>query len=494
MTRAHLHDGGRAVFGAAMLATYMQAVAISIPNAAVFHIGGSLSMADDEIGWLFTSYIVASAVVAPLARWLAGAFGRKTVFQLSIAMFALGLLLCTFATTPLQLVAARIVQGAASGTIGPLSLAILLDGRPSERHGRITLAWTVTLLFGMFSGPALGGWLGEYHGWRSIFYLGLPASGLILLIMGLSLSEKKADPNPPLDMFGLATFSLGLVGLQMLLDRGERLEWFASTEIWIEALASALGFYLYIVHALTAKAHFLDKALFRDRNFVLSTLMFFAFGFVLLPTLALTSPMQEELLGYPADTTGYLTIPRGLALLGALILGWRAPTRIDNRLLVIGATGLVVYANWRMLGYSPLMDWRPVVAAGILQGAGLGMLMPALTRAAFSTLDPKLRPEGNALFNLARLYGSTLGIGVVQIFFHNNLQAMHLALAQNITPQHVAAHAPGLLSGPARAVLNEIVTGQAAMIAMIGQFKILMIVMLVAGPLALFLRKARPTH
>ena len=130
---------------------------------------------------------------------------------------------------------------------------------------------------------------------------------------------------------------------------------------------------MFIVHVLTAKAHFFDKGLFRDRNFVLSTIMYFAVGFVLLPTLALTSPMLEELLNYPVDTTGYMTIPRGLTLVGTLVLMGFVPARIDNRLLVIGGMAIVAYANWRMLGYSPAMDWRAVATALLLQGIGVGM-------------------------------------------------------------------------------------------------------------------------
>jgi Major Facilitator Superfamily len=275
-----------------------------------------------------------------------------------------------------------------SATLAPLSMAILLDVLPPKRHARISLVWTVCVVLGIASGSSIGGWLSEYHGWRSIFYISLPMSGFIFLAVGLSLPEKKAEQNPPFDFFGLATFSLGMIGLQMLLDRGERLEWFASAEIWVEAIASVLGFYLYIVHILTAKAHFLNKALFKDRNFVLSTIMFFAFGFILLPTLALTSPMLEQLLNYPVDTTGYMTIPRGVTLVGGLVLMSFVPAWIDNRLFVVGGMALVVYGNWRMLGYSPAMDWRPVVVAGALQGLGLGALMPALTKAAFSTLDP----------------------------------------------------------------------------------------------------------
>ena len=482
----------RAITVAALMATYMQAVNISLPNAALPHMQGALSMANDEVGWVFSSYIAASVIVMPMTRWLAGRYGRKAVYQFSIAVFTLGLVLDTLATTPIQFVLARVVQGAASGPLTPLSMAILLDVLPPARHARISLMSAVCVLLGISSGASIGGWLSEYHGWRSIFYISLPMTGFIFLTMALSLPEKRPEQNPPFDFFGLATFSLGVTGLQMLLDRGERLEWFASAEIWAEALASVLGFYLFIVHVLTTKVHFLDKALFRNRNFVLSTIMFFAFGFVLLPTLALTSPMLEEMLNYPVDTTGYMTIPRGITLVGALVLMSFVPGRIDNRLFLVGGMALVVYANWQMLGYSPAMDWRPVVETGLLQGAGLGTLMPALTKTAFSTLDPTFRAEGTALFNLSRLYGSTIGIAVVQIFFYNNTQAMHLALAKDLAPYRAAAHVSGSIAGSGLAALNEMITGQAAFVAVVDQFKILMIAMLIVSPLVLFLRKPRP--
>jgi DHA2 family multidrug resistance protein len=344
-------DGHRAITVAALMATYMEAVNISLPNAALPHIQGTLSMADDEVGWVFTAYIAAGAAVMPMARWLAGRYGRKTIYQVSLAVFSLGLILVTLATTPIQFVFARIFQGAASGPLAVLSMAILLDVLPPERHARIRLAWMVCLLLGISTGPCIGGWLSEYHGWHSIFYFSLPIAGFIFLVMAISLPEKRAEQNPPFDFFGLATFLLAMIGLQMLLDRGERLEWFASTEIWVEAMVSVLGFYLFIVHVLTTKVHFLNKALFRDRNFILSTIMLFAVGFVLLPTLALTSPMLEELLNYPVDTTGYMTMPRGVTLVGALVLMSFVPARIDNRLFVIVGMALVVYANWLMLGY-----------------------------------------------------------------------------------------------------------------------------------------------
>jgi MFS transporter, DHA2 family, multidrug resistance protein len=487
-------DGYRAITVAALMATYMQGLNISIPNAALPHIQGTLSMADDEVGWVFTSYIAASVVVMPMTGWLAASYGRKAIYQVSLAVFAVGLVLATLATTPIQFALARIVQGAASGPLVPLSTAFLLDVLPPARHARIGLAATVCVLLGISSGPSIGGWLSEYHGWHSIFYVSLPMTAFIFLAIALSLPEKRAVQKPAFDFFGLATFSLGIIGLQMLLDRGERLEWFASTEIRLEAIASLLGFYLFIVHVLTTNVHFLNKALFKDRNFVLSTIMFFALGVVLLPTLALTSPMLEELLNYPVDTTGYMTIPRGMALVAALVLTSFVPARIDSRLIVYCGSALVVYANWLMLGYSPLMDWRPVVIAGLLQGAGIGTLLTALTKTAFSTLDPTFRPEGTALSGVLRLYGSTIGVAIVQIFFYNNTQAMHLALAKNLSPYRAVAHITGSIARPALARLNDMITAQAAVVAVIDQFKILMIAMLIVSPLVLFLRKPRPAN
>jgi DHA2 family multidrug resistance protein len=220
--------------------------------------------------------------------------------------------------------------------------------------------------------------------------------------------------------------------------------------------------------------------------------MFFAVGFVLLPTLALTSPMLENLLNYPVDTAGYMTLARGVSLVGAVALMSFAPVRIDNRLFVFGGIAVVAYANSLMLGYSPAMDRRLVVAATLLQGAGLGILLPALAKAAFGTLDPKFRPEATALFNLSRVYGSTIGIAVVQIFFYNNTQAMHLALAKDLAPTRAVAGVAGSMTAPALAALNGMVTQQAAFVAVIDQFKILMLAMLIVSPLVLFLRKPRP--
>jgi len=469
----------------ALLATYMQSVNLPLPNAGLRLIQGSISMTDDQAGWIFTAYLAASAITLPVAQWLAARFGLKRVYQIAILLFALGLWLGTLASSPLAFIGARILQGLASGVLAPLSMAIALETLPAERRPAFGPKWTALVLLGIVSGPGIGGWVCEWLDWRWMFYLSLPLAAYIFMVVALLLTERKVDQRPPFDFFGFGTFTLGMIALQMLLDRGERLDWFDSPEIWVEALSCALGLYLFLVHVLTAKVHFLGKGLLRDRNFILSTVMFFALGFVLLSTMALTSPMLDEILGYPPDTTGLLTVPRGIALVGAFLLMGRAPVWIDVRLFIVIGITLVAYANWLMLGYSPLMDWTPVAVTGFVQGVGLGILIPALSKVAFSTIAPTLRPEAAGFFNLMRVYGSTLGVAVVQLYFFNNTQAMHVALASHLTPYRMTPP----ISLSALEGLNHLVTHQAAFVAVVGQFKILLVAILIVSPLVLFLRK-----
>lgn len=477
---------------AAVLATFMQGMNASIPNAALTHMQAGLSMADDEAGWLFTGYLLASILAIAITPWLASRFGRKLVLEIALIIFTIGVVLDTVTTSTIPNVVARTVQGAGGGTMVPLSFSILMDVWPPARRPWIPLWLSAVVLAGLGLGPSIGGWFSEYHGWHSIYYISLPMAGYILLAAALLLPEKKAPQPPPFDFFGFGAFALAISGLQLLLDRGERLEWFDSPEIWIEALAAALGFYLFIVQILTAKTHFFEKELLKNRNFVVSLIAYFAVGFVLLPTLALTSPMLEELLNYPVDTTGYVTIPRALALVASLVGVGIFSRRYDSRIFLAAGLTITAYANWRMLGYSPEMDWQTVTLVLLMQGIGLGMTVPSLARTALGGLDPKVQQQGTAIFNLTRLYGGTIGVAIVQLYFYSNIQSMHLALAKDLAPYRAAAHVSGAMARPSLAMLNDMITGQAGVVSIIGQFKILFCAALVALPLAVFLRKPVP--
>jgi DHA2 family multidrug resistance protein len=236
------------------MATYMEAVNISLPNAALPHIQGTLSMANDEVGWVFTAYMAAGAAVMPTARWLAGRYGRKTVYQVALAVFVVGLILNTLATTSLQFVFARIVQGAASGTLAPLSLATLLVVLPQPRHARITLAWSVCIVLGISSGASIGGWLSECYGSHSIFYFSLP-TGFIFLVMALSLGEERAERKLPFDSSGWRP-SPPRHDRPANAARPQRTPGMVCLEeIWAEAIASVLDSIFHRAR-LTTKVHF----------------------------------------------------------------------------------------------------------------------------------------------------------------------------------------------------------------------------------------------
>ena len=192
-------DGGaRSLRFAALLATYMQSANLPLPNSALRFIQGSLSMTDDQAGWIFTAYLGASAITLPLAQWLAGRFGVKLVYQAALVLFIVGLWLATAATTPLEFVGARIVQGIASGVLGPLSMGISLETLPAARRPKFGAVFTAVVLLGIATGPTVGGWLSEYHGWRSMFYASIPLSVFIFLVVALLLAEKKAETKPPM--------------------------------------------------------------------------------------------------------------------------------------------------------------------------------------------------------------------------------------------------------------------------------------------------------
>ena len=237
-----------------MLATIMQALDTTIANVALPHMQGSLSATQDQIAWVLTSYIVAAAIMTPPTGWLAARFGRKRLFLVAVTGFTLVSMLCGAATSLEQLVLFRLLQGAFGAALVPLSQAVLLDSYPRERHGRAMAMWGVGVMVGPILGPTLGGWLTEYYSWRWVFYINLPFGILALLGLLAFVPETERDRSRPFDFFGFALLSLAIGALQLMLDRGETKDWFASTEIIAEAVVAGLCLYLFLVHMLDRAA------------------------------------------------------------------------------------------------------------------------------------------------------------------------------------------------------------------------------------------------
>ncbi len=484
-----------------MLATFMQGVDTTITNVALPHMQGSLSASQDQIAWVVTSYIVAAAIMTPLTGWLAGRFGIKYVFLISVAGFTLASALCGAATSLAELVIFRLLQGVCGAALVPLSQAVLFQINPPERHAKAMSVWGMGVILGPIFGPALGGYLTDYYSWRWVFYINLPFGVLASIGILIFIHETRHGRREPFDFFGFAALSIAIGALQMLLDRGELKDWFGSMEIWIEATIAALGLYLFVVHTVTATDRsFLNRDLLKDGNCIVGTLLMFLIGIPLYGTMTLLPLMLQNLMNYPVMTTGLVTAPRGIGTMVAMFLVARLVGRIDTRLIILTGLLATVVSMWQMTGFSLQMGMGPIITSGVLQGFGLGFVFTPLSIVTFSTLPRHIMTQGTAIFSLMRNIGGSIGISIVVALLSENTQTVHSRLVEHLRPDNPLAQAPYLaapfsLSVPnGIAALNAEVTRQAQMVAYIDDFKLMMVIVLVAAPLLLLLRKPRPAR
>ena len=481
-----------------MLANIMQGIDNTILNVALPHIQGSLSASQDQIAWALTSYIVCAAIMMPLTGWLAGRFGIKYIFLASVGAFTLASALCGAATSLGELVAFRALQGIAGAGLIPLSQATLLQINPPERHGHAMAVFGIGTIMGPIMGPALGGWLTQDYSWRWIFYINLPigvlcATGILVFIRTSRVVHREA-----FDFVGFLTLSLGVGALQLMLDRGELKDWFHSTEIWVEATIAGLGFYLFAVHtATTEESSFLNRMLFKSTNFVAGTLLMFTVGMIMTGTLALLPTMLQQLMNYPAMTTGFVTAPRGLGTMAAMFIVARLIGKVDNRLIIGFGFSLTALSMWQMSSFSLQMGSAPVILSGVLQGFGLGCTFVPLNIIALSTLPRHILTQGTAIRSLMRNLGGSIGISILVAALAENTQAVHSRLVEPLRPDNPLLHGPyftapyDLTTPSGIAALNHEVTRQAAMVAYIDDFKLIMLIALLSLPLLLLLREAR---
>ncbi|MFC4313810.1 DHA2 family efflux MFS transporter permease subunit [Steroidobacter flavus] len=476
-----------------MLGSVMQSLDTTIANVALPRIQGTLSATQEQMGWVLTSYIVGVAIMTPLSGWLTGPVGRKKVFVSSVALFTIASAMCGLAHSLTELVIYRAIQGVAGAGLVPLSLAILLDLYPRDQHGKATAMWAMGVTLGPILGPALGGWLTETHSWRWVFLINIPFGVLAFLIASRFLHETPLR-RTPFDFFGFAMLSVAIGSLQLMLDRGQLLDWFSSTEIVIEGAIALVAFYLFIVHILTAREPFMSPGLFKDRNFALGSIFIFLIGIVLLATLALLPPLLEGLFDYPVVTIGLVTAPRGLGTFAAMFIVGRVINKIDARVLVTFGLLTTSLSLWLMTGFSPQMDDSLVIWSGVIQGFGLGFTWVPLTTIAFGTLLPSQRNEATAIFNLLRNIGSSIGVAMVTALLTRNVQFMHARLVEHVTPYDLATRTHPVFDASTLyglQAIDGVVTHQATLIAYINDFKLLLIMTLAVTPLVLLLRKAQ---
>jgi MFS transporter, DHA2 family, multidrug resistance protein len=347
-------------------------------------------------------------------------------------------------------------------------------------------------------GPALGGWVTEDYSWRWIFFINLPVGVLCTLGILIFIRHTRNVHREPFDFVGFLTLSLGVGALQLMLDRGQLKDWFDSSEIWIEVTVAGLGFYLFTVHtATTDDRSFLNRDLLKSPNFMAGTVMMFAGGLIMTGTLALLPTMLQNLMNYSAMTTGLVCVPRGIGSMRAMFIVAPLITRVDNRLIILFGFLLTAVSMWQMSQFSLQMGMAPIIISGWLQGFGLGCTQVPLNIMALSTLPRHILTQGTAIRSLMRNLGGSTGISILVATLAQNTQVVHSRLVEGLRPDNPLAQAPFLaapfsLNTPAGlAALNAEVTRQAAMVAYVDDFKLIMLIALATLPLLLLLREER---
>ena len=479
-------------------ATLMQALDQTIANVALPYMQGSLSATYDEITWVLTSYITAAAIMTAPVGWLAGRFGRKYLFIGCLVGFTITSMLCGAAQSLPQMVMFRIMQGVFGAALVPLSQATMMDIYPIEQRGQAMAIWGMGVMVGPILGPTLGGYLTEMYNWRYVFYINLPFG--ILATLGLLFFMPRSFPNFNMrfDWIGFAVLSLGIGGLQMMLDRGQDQDWFSSREIIVEAVLGTLGVYLFIVHMLTGKRPFIPPAIFRDRNFSAGLAMMAATGTILVSSSSLMAPWLEGLANYPVETAGLIMAPRGMGTMMAMLIGGRLASRMDPRKLMAFGILLLTWSLWDMTAWTPdVSDWRIAITI-VAQGAGLGFVFIPLQVLAFATLAPQLRTDGASLFSLFRNIGAAIGVSITSSMLARNTQTLHAEIGASVNPFNRALQTGGAVHhmwDPAThhgaAVLDQIINQQAQITAYIDDYHMMVFTTLPSLLLLLLMRRPR---
>src|SRR5689334_10385117 len=453
-----------------MAAVLLQVLDTTIANVALPHMQASLSASQDQINWVLTSYIVASAIALPISGWLADRVGRKRLLLISVVCFTVASVLCATATSLTEMVMFRAFQGISGAFIVPLAQATLFDITAREKHGQAMALFGGGVMIGPILGPVLGGWLTDNYNWRWVFLVNLPV-GIICTLVMMRFMPKTETHRRNFDGFGFILLALALVGLQLFLDRGEQEDWLSSWEIRIELGLAIAASWMFVVHMVTSKHPLFERAMFTDRNFATSLVFMAATGVLLLAGLALLPPLLQNLYGYSVLQSGFLTAPRGIGTLISMLIAGRATGKIDARLLV---------------------------GIGVVQGLGLGLIFVPLQTLAFQTLAPRMRTTGAALLNLSRNIGGSIGISVVSTQLVRLTQVSHADLAAQITQQTIPTADPTILqsaipvAGPAAlAYINMLITKQALFIAYLDDFKLMMLVTFAVLPLLFFMRRGQ---
>lgn len=478
-----------------MLASLLQILDTTIANVAIPHMQSTLGATNDEISWVLTSYIVAVAVAMPITGWLADRIGSRRLFLFSVAGFVLSSMLCGMAQNVTQMVLFRALQGATGAFISPLSQAGMIDTNKPSRQSQMMAIWGMGIMTGPILGPILGGWLTENWNWRAVFFVNVPLGAISLLIMAAELPSRVITRRK-FDLTGFALVALGLTSVQLLLDRGNHIDWFDSVEAWIYAWLGISCAWMAVIHMTTTREPLFQRLLFADVNFIFGILLSLVMGVVMFATMALLPPMLQRLFGYSVIDTGLSLMPRGVGTLITMqISGILVRKGADPRMLMALGFGIAALSLWEMSLWSLQTDYWHFATSGFVQGIGMGLVFIPMNASSYATLPPHLRTDGSSLLNLSRSIGSSVGISIVTTLLARGVQTNHESLAGNITASMTSLlDFSGMdrfqdMGEAALRVVDAEVNRQAAMIAYINDFRIMMWMTLAAIPIVMLMRR-----
>jgi DHA2 family multidrug resistance protein len=491
-----------------MLATFMEVLDTTVVNVSIPHIAGNLASTNEEGTWVVTSYLVSNAVVLPISGWLANYMGRKRLLLTCVAGFTLTSLCCGLAATLPQLIIFRVLQGLTGGGLQPLAQAILLETFPKERHGHAMAAFGIGILLAPILGPTLGGWITDNYTWRWIFYLNLPVGVLSLFLMNRFVVDphyiKRSGAR--IDLWGIGFLALGIGSLQVLLDTGERKDWFSSQYIRTFAVLCVVGLVALIIRELTTDHPVVDLRVLKNRSFGAGVFLIGMLGFILYASLVLLPLYLQTLMGYPAYNSGLALSPRGIGALLFTPLAGHLTTKTDPRRLLVVGLVLGSITMFDLSGLNLYAGFWDIFWAQVFQGIALSFLFIPLMALAMARIPPQKMGNATSIFNLMRNIGGSIGIAVMTTFLARRTQLHQdhlvanvragdlqtLRYLQGLRAHFVALGADGVTaSRKALGAVYGLVQQHAAMLAFVEAFWVMGVVFLLMLPLVALLQYSK---
>lgn len=485
------------VLGTVTLATMLGAMSSTIAYAVLPQMQGALSATQDQIAWSVTFNLMAMAVATPTTGWLANRFGRRRIFLVSVIIFSLATVMCGAADSLETLIAYRVVQGLFVAPIVPLSQAIMLGAFPHHQRGLATAIWGMGVVIGPIVGPTIGGYVAEAYNWRWVFFMIGPLCVLSVFLVWVFITDNRRLQGTRMDWIGFVALTVAIASFQLIMDRGDRLDWYESLEVIIETFLAAATFYIFLVHSFTAAHPFLPPHLLADRNFALGLCFAVVFGALSFVPLALLPPLLQNLRGFPDSLIGTILAARGFgSLMGnfAVVAMGRFDPRISLAIGFIcqGLSGLCM-AQFNL----DVSIWDAMWTSAF-QGFGNSFLWVPLTILAYATLHPRQLGEATAVFHLLRNLGSAIFISICVGVAVHYASVNYSVMSEVVTPFNEIFRFPSLsgawridnLGGLAR--MSGEVSRQAAMVGYVNAFYVFSALALSVVPFIFLLKRPPP--